>query len=73
MADILALTCGSVTKKRVMLGIDCIGPGAGVGDDIETQKKAVLIIRNALVSHVAIADAEINLSACLIELEMLRM
>ena len=45
----------------------------GEGDDIETQKKAVLIIRNALVSHVAIADAEINLSACLIELEMLRM
>lgn len=42
------------------------------GDDLETQKKAVLIIRNALVNHVAIADAEINLSACLVELELLR-
>lgn len=42
------------------------------GDDLETQKKAVLIIRNALVNHVAIADAEINLSACCIELELLR-
>ncbi|MCP3683436.1 MAG: hypothetical protein GY861_12180, partial [bacterium] len=37
MADILAMTCGSVAKTRVMLGVDCIGPGAGVGDDIETH------------------------------------
>jgi len=37
MADILALTAGSVSKTRVMLGVDCIGPGAGVGDDIETH------------------------------------
>lgn len=43
------------------------------GDNVDTQKKAVLIIRNALVNHVAIADAEINLSACMIELEMLGM
>jgi len=43
------------------------------GDDLDIQKRAVLTIRNALVNHVAIADAEINLSACLIELEMLRM
>lgn len=35
MADYLAETCGSVSKKRVMLGVDCIGPGAGVGDNIE--------------------------------------
>jgi len=42
------------------------------GDDKELQKRAVLIIRNALVNHVAIADPEINLSACLIELEMLQ-
>lgn len=37
MADILALTCGSVARSRVMVGVDCIGPGAGVGDDIETH------------------------------------
>lgn len=43
------------------------------GEDADTQKKAIIIIRNALVNHVAIADAEINLSACLVELEMLRM
>ena len=43
------------------------------GDDTDIQKQAVIIIRNALVNHVAIADAEINLSACCIELEMLQM
>lgn len=43
------------------------------GTDVETQKRAVLVIRNALINHVAIADAEINLSACCIELEMLTM
>jgi replication factor C small subunit len=43
------------------------------GEDTEIQKQAVIIIRNALVNHVAIADAEINLSACCIELEMLGM
>ena len=41
------------------------------GSDVETQKRAVLVIRNALINHVAIADAEINLSACCIELELL--
>lgn len=41
------------------------------GDDIETQKRAVLTIRNGLVNHTMIADAEINLSATLIELELL--
>ena len=43
------------------------------GADVETQSKAILVIRNALVNHVAIADPEINLSACLCELEMLGM
>ena len=43
------------------------------GNDVEIQKRAVLVIRNALINHVAIADAEINLSACCIELEMLTM
>ena len=43
------------------------------GDEVETQQQAVIIIRNALVNHGAIADAEINLSACCIELEMLNM
>lgn len=43
------------------------------GDDTDIQKQAIIIIRNALVNHVAIADAEINLSACCVELEMLGM
>lgn len=43
------------------------------GEDTETQSKAILVIRNALVNHQAIADPEINLSACLCELEMLGM
>jgi DNA polymerase III delta prime subunit len=41
------------------------------GTDENKQMKAILIIRNALVNHVAVADVEINLSACLCELEML--
>ena len=43
------------------------------GDDVETQSKAILIIRNGLVNHQSIAHAEINLSACMCELEMLGM
>lgn len=43
------------------------------GEESDIQKQAVIIIRNALVNHVAIADAEINLSACCIELELLSM
>ncbi len=41
------------------------------GKSEEKQMKAILIIRNALVNHVAVADPEINLAACLCELEML--
>lgn len=36
--------------------------------DIEKQDRAILIIRDALVNHSFVADPEINLSACLIEL-----
>lgn len=42
------------------------------GDDEDVQKQAVIVIRNALVNHGSIADAEINLAACCIELELLR-
>jgi DNA polymerase III delta prime subunit len=35
---------------------------------VDGQDKAVVIIRNGLVNHSMVADAEINLSACLIEL-----
>lgn len=41
------------------------------GETEEKQMKAILIIRNALVNHTSVADAEINLSACLCELEFL--
>lgn len=43
------------------------------GSDTETQSKAIVHIRDALVNHTLIADPEINLSACLCELEMLKM
>jgi len=36
--------------------------------DVEQQDRAILIIRDALVNHSFVADPEINLSACLIEL-----
>jgi replication factor C small subunit len=39
--------------------------------DIEKQDKAIVIIRNGLVNHNFVADAEINLSATLIELASL--
>lgn len=38
----------------------------------EGQDEAILIIRNALVNHSMVADTEINLSACLIELAMIK-
>lgn len=41
------------------------------GDNLEIQKKAILIIRNGLVNDTLVADREINLSATLCELEML--
>ena len=36
--------------------------------DPEKQDQAIVIIRNGLVHHASVADAEINLSATLIEL-----
>jgi hypothetical protein len=42
------------------------------GKDEETQDNAVLIIKQGLVDHVSVADAEINLSATLIRLARLQ-
>lgn len=41
-------------------------------DDNEKQDQAIVIIRNGLVNHSFVADAEINLSATLIELAALK-
>ena len=41
------------------------------GDNEDKQDEAVIIIRNGLVKHVSVADPEINLSATLIELQMI--
>jgi|TARA_B110000908_G_scaffold172541_1_gene240628 replication factor C small subunit len=41
------------------------------GDTPEKQDNAVIAIRNGLVRHVSVADVEINLSATLIELQMI--
>ena len=41
------------------------------GDDPDKQDQAVIIIRNGLVKHLSVADVEINLSATLIELQMI--
>jgi replication factor C small subunit len=40
-------------------------------DTTNKENEAILIIRNGLVKHTACADPEINLSACLVELEIL--
>ena len=37
-------------------------------NDEEKQEDAILIIKQALVDHTIVADAEINLSACLVQL-----
>jgi replication factor C small subunit len=42
------------------------------GDAPHDQDEAILIIRRAVVHHTVVADIEINLSACLIELSRLR-
>jgi DNA polymerase III delta prime subunit len=39
--------------------------------DAHLQDKAILVIRNALVNHSIVADTEINLAACLVELTTL--
>lgn len=41
-------------------------------DDEDKQNEAILIIRDGLVKHAMVADPEINLSATLVSLEMLR-
>lgn len=41
------------------------------GDSEDKQDEAVIVIRNGLVKHVSVADPEINLSATLIELQMI--
>lgn len=41
------------------------------GEDDEKQNKAILVIRDGLVKHTSCADIEINLSATLVELEMI--
>jgi len=41
------------------------------GKTPEQQDEAILIIRKGLVSHVSCADAEINLSATLVELSQI--
>ena len=41
------------------------------GEDEEKQNKCILVIRDGLVKHTSVADPEINLSATLIELEMI--
>jgi hypothetical protein len=38
------------------------------GKTPEAQDQAIVVIRNGLVNHNSVADAEINLSATLIEL-----
>ncbi len=38
------------------------------GSDSDQQDDALLIIRNGVVNHTLVFDAEINLSACLTEL-----
>jgi len=41
------------------------------GEEDDKQNKAILVIRDGLVKHTMCADVEINLSATLVELEMI--
>jgi replication factor C small subunit len=42
------------------------------GDTIDQQDEAILVIRDGLVKHTVCADPEINLAACLVQLNALR-
>ena len=42
------------------------------GKTVEQQDEAILIIRDSLVKHTTCADPEINLAACLVQLDILR-
>ena len=42
------------------------------GSTEEAQNRALIIIANRLKDHVLVADAEINLAACLVELDMIQ-
>ncbi|HEY6438084.1 MAG TPA: AAA family ATPase, partial [Ignavibacteriaceae bacterium] len=41
------------------------------GEDVNIQNKCILVIRDGLVKHTMCADIELNLSATLVELEMI--
>lgn len=42
------------------------------GESEDAQNKALIIIANRLKDHVLVADPEINLAACLVELDMIK-
>ena len=42
------------------------------GDTIDQQDEAILVIRDGIVKHGMCADPEINLAACLVQLNALR-
>ena len=42
------------------------------GETTDKQNEAILIIRDGLVKHTTCADPEINLAACLVQLEVSR-
>ena len=42
------------------------------GKTVDQQDEAILVIRDGLVKHTTCADPEINLAACLVQLELAR-
>lgn len=65
------LICGQISTEEYNEVYRWLYDNLDLWGDEERQDGALLVIRNALVNHALVADPEINLSACLIELSRL--
>lgn len=66
--DARKLICGQIQPEEYDEVYRFLYDNLDLWGDENQQDAALLIIRNALVNHALVADPEINLSACLIEL-----
>lgn len=62
------LICGQIQPEEYDEVYRFLYDNLDLWGDENQQDQALLVIRNALVNHALVADPEINLSACLIEL-----
>ena len=71
ITDARKLLCGTIRSEEVEDVYRWLYDNLEVFGDESKQDSAVIIIKQALVDHTLVADAEINLAACLIKLARL--